>query len=102
MQVADAQDCREDSVLTGQDSLNSRRHSNSTSNKKKSRQEIVREDAVDPLTPIREFEENDEGQAIGHQGKTSRTSNDYVKSYISLMRSQRKPEAEVKFLSQIC
>ena len=89
-------------MAANQDSGNTKGTNNSTSNKKKSRQEIMRDDAVDPLTPIREFEENEDINIMNTQGKTSRTSNEHVKSYISLMRSQKKTEKEVKVCSECC
>ena len=62
----------------------------------------MRDDAVDPLTSIREFEENEDINIMNTQGKTSRTSNEHVKSYISLMKSQKKTEKEVKVCSECC
>ena len=61
----------------------------------------MRDDAVDPLTPIREFEENEDINIMNTQGKTSRTSNEHVKSYISLMRSQKKTEKGGKGLFRV-
>ena len=85
-------------MATNQDCGNSKGTNHITSNKKTSRQEIMRDDAVDPLTPIREFEETEDISMMNTQGKTSRTSNEHVKSYISLMKSQKKTEKEVRSL----
>lgn len=75
---------------------NARRSSNTTAiAKKKSRYDLKREDVADPLTPIREFEENEEPNLLSPSGKASRSSNEYVKSYINLMKSRKTAVKEV-------
>ncbi len=70
-------------------------------NKKKGRHDQMKRDEIaDPLSPIREFEENDT-ETMSPDIKESKVSNDYVKSYISLMKSQKKEEKEVINFSAI-
>ena len=92
-QVAEAQELEEKNAK--QELMKAKRTNSFSANKKKSRHDIKRDEAADPLTPIREFE-GEETNLVGPNGKASRTSNEYVKSYISLMRSQKKPEKEVR------
>ena len=101
-QVSDAQELEEATALQPEESMKAKSTSSTRSNKKKSRHDLKRDEAVDPLTPITEFEEGEETKLMSPNGKTSRTSNEYVKSYISLIRFQKKPKTEVRENRILC